>query len=202
MGKTLGVLAVMLLPGAASAASMTYCCNDNAGRKICGDTLPQICYDRAYREISPSGRVTEVEAPLTPEQRAKKDADLKAQRERAIREAEAKRKDRVLLDTYTKAEDIDARRDREIAAIEADIKRLREGEAEQVESRNKLEKQKASYGTVPKFLVEDLAMNASELANTRSLIDGKLRDIEAVKLRYAADRARYIQLSSGKADAR
>ncbi|MFT3735094.1 MAG: hypothetical protein QM776_08725 [Rhodocyclaceae bacterium] len=182
-----------------SAPARTYCCADNNGRKICGDTLPQVCYDRAYTELSGSGRaVREIAAPMTAEQRAKYDAELKAARERAIREAEAKRRDRVLLDSYARVEEIDARRDREIASVEADLKRARALETDLMTKRTALEKLKPATGQIPRDVAEDLVTNTGELAATRSVIDSKQRDIEAIRNRFEMDRTRFIELSAAK----
>lgn len=181
----------------------TYCCTDAAGHRACGDTLPQVCYERAYREVSPGGRVVrEIEAPLTSEQRSKRDAELKTQRDKAIKEAEAKRRDRVLIDSYAKVEEIDARRDREIAQIMVDLKRAKAQEADLLAARAKLEKLKPATGAIPRDIVEDLVTNTSELAATRSVIDSKQHDIDATRARFDADRNRFLELTQTPANPR
>jgi hypothetical protein len=181
----------------AQTPTRTYCCNDENGRRVCGDTLPQICYDRAYKELTGTGRtIREVGAPMTPDQRAKYDAELKAARDRAIREAEAKRRDRVLLDSYAKIEEIDARRDREIASVESDLKRARTQETELLAKRAALDKLKPATGQIPRDVAEDLVTNTGELAATRSIIDSKLRDIEAIRARFEMDRTRFLELTA------
>ncbi|GAA5165821.1 hypothetical protein [Viridibacterium curvum] len=195
----LALFAGSALAQGTTPARTTYCCADNNGRKICGDTLPQVCYDRAYTELSGSGRtMREIAAPMTAEQRAKYDAELKAARERAIREAEAKRRDRVLLDSYARVEEIDARRDREIASVEADLKRARAQETELLAKRAALEKLKPATGQIPRDVAEDLVTNSGELAATRSVIDSKQRDIEAIRTRFEMDRTRFIELSGAR----
>lgn len=180
--------------------SHTYCCTDASGRRACGDTLPQVCYERAYREVSPGGRVLrEIEAPLTSEQRSRRDAELKIQRDKAIKEAEAKRRDRVLLDSYATVEEIDARRDREIASITVDLKRAKAQEADLLATRAKLEKLKPATGAIPRDVVEDLVTNTSELAAVRSIVDSKQRDIDATRTRFEAERNRFIELTRGAA---
>jgi len=180
----------------AQTQTRTYCCTDSTGRRACGDTLPQVCYERAYREVSPGGRVVrEIEAPLTSEQRTKRDAELKAQRDKAIKEAEAKRRDRVLVDSYASVEEIDARRDREIAQITIDLKRAKAQEADLLAVRAKLEKLKPATGAIPRDVVEDIVTNTSELAAVRSIIDSKQRDIDATRMRFDADRNRFNELT-------
>ncbi len=194
--RLLTVAALMLASPIVMGQTHTYCCTDANGHRACGDTLPQVCYERAYREVSPGGRVVrEIEAPLTPEQRTKRDAELKAQRDKAIKEAEAKRRDRVLIDSYASVEEIDARGEREIAQITVDLKRAKAQEADLLAARAKLEKLKPASGAIPRDVVEDLMTNASELAAVRSIIDSKQHDIDATQARFEADRSRFMELT-------
>ena len=194
--RLLTIAALTLASPLVMGETRTYCCTDGNGHRACGDTLPQVCYERAYREVSPGGRVVrEIEAPLTPEQRSRRDADLKAQRDKAIKEAEAKRRDRVLVDSYASVEEIDARGEREIAQITVDLKRAKAQEADLLVARAKLEKLKPASGPVPRDISDDLMTNASELAAARSIIDSKQRDIDTTHARFEADRNRFIELT-------
>jgi len=194
--RLLMVVALLFASPFAFGETRTYCCTDASGHRACGDTLPQVCYERAYREVSPGGRVVrEIEAPLTSEQRSKRDAELKAQRDKAIKEADAKRRDRVLIDSYASVEEIDARRDREVASITIDLKRAKAQETDLLAARAKLEKLKPSSGAIPRDVVEDLMTNTSELAAARSIIDSKQRDIDATRARFDADRNRFVELT-------
>jgi hypothetical protein len=194
--RLLTVAALLLASPLVLGQTRTYCCTDASGRRACGDTLPQVCYERAYREVTPGGRVVrDVEAPLTSDQRTKRDAELKVQRDKAIKEAEAKRRDRVLMDSYATVEEIDARRDREVANIASDLKRAKVQEAELLQARAKLEKLKPASGAIPRDVVEDLMTNTSELSAVRSIIDSKQRDIDATRARFDADRNRFLELS-------
>lgn len=197
--RLLPLLMAFAAPLAFAQSTRVYCCADSSGQRICGDTLPQACYARAYREVAPSGRVVkEVEAPLTPEQRAQREAEIRAQKERAAREAEAKRRDRVLVDSYASVGEIDARRDKEVANIQGDITRSRVREAELIKERAKLDKLKPASGPIPRDLVDDLESNAGELAAIRSVIDSKQRDIDNAKARFEADRRRYLELTAAR----
>lgn len=194
--RLLTIAALLMASPLVLGQTRTYCCTDASGRRACGDTLPQVCYERAYREVTPGGRVVrEVEAPLTSEQRTKRDAELKVQRDKAIKEAEAKRRDRVLLDSYASVAEIDARRDREVANIASDLKRAKAQEAELLQVRAKLEKLKPATGAIPRDVVEDLMTNTAELAAVRSIIDSKQHDIDATRARFDADRNRFLELS-------
>ncbi|MFT4170974.1 MAG: hypothetical protein QM639_00335 [Rhodocyclaceae bacterium] len=200
--RAVPIVALLLASPWASAQANTpagrvYCCADAAGRRICGDTLPAACYDRAYREVSPGGRVLrDVEAPLTPEQRARRDQEIRVQRERAARDAEANRRDQVLLDSYANVGELDARRDRELANMEADLQRNRTRETELLNQRVRLEKLVPAKGAVPREISEDLGNNAAEVAATRTVIESKQRDIDLARARFDADRKRFLELTA------
>lgn len=193
--RLLLLLPMLALPAGAAAQQMTYCCVDGSGARICGDTLPPACFNRAYRVVAPSGRtVREVEAPLTPEQRARREAEQRAQREQTAREAEAKRRDQVLLDSYSSVTEIDVRRDREVTIIEAEMKQAKAREADLLASQAKLEKLKPASGPVPRDVAVDLDTVASELRAVRSVMASKQRDIDNIRNRFAQDRKRYVEL--------
>jgi len=182
--------------GVSSAyASTSYCCADASGRRTCGDILPAVCYDRAYTVMSGGRAVREVEAPLTPEQRAKKDAELRAERDRAAREAEARRRDQVLLESYSSIAELDRRRDRDVGNIEGELRGARAREADLLAQQAALFKRKPASGNVPRDVAEGLVSAESELEAVRSVILSKQRDLDQLRARFDADHTRYLQLS-------
>ena len=100
-----------------------FCCNDSAGKYVCGDTVPVACYGRAYRELGADGRtVREVEAPLTAEQRARKAAEEETARREAARQKEQQRKDQALMETYVNVEEIETMRKRALDDVRQSIR--------------------------------------------------------------------------------
>lgn len=191
------ILPLFLLPLAmpAQAQSRSLCCNDAAGHRACGDTLPQVCYDKTYFEIVGGRIVRTVDAPMTPEQRAKKDAELRAQRDKLAREAEARRRDQVLLESYATVSELDRRRDRDLGNLEGEIRASRAREADLMAQGLKLEKQIPDKGRVPKALAENIATTQAELESIRSVIAAKQREMDQMRTRFDTDRKRYIELS-------
>lgn len=191
----IALLGLMLL--SPLAKGQIFCCTDASGRRICGDTLPQACFNRGYREIGRSGKVKEVEAPLTPEQRAKRDAELKAQRDKTAAEAAARRRDQVLIESYSNLADLDKRRDRELSIVGEELKIARSRETLLLSEQARLEKQKLAAGNkASKKLLNDLESNASELSNVRMVIASKQNEFDKQKGRFDSDRKRYIELTS------
>ncbi|WP_341676598.1 hypothetical protein [Niveibacterium sp. SC-1] len=182
----------------AQTTGKSYCCTDASGLRICGDPLPAQCYNRAYREISKSGRTTnEVEAPLTPEERIKREQAAKLQREAEARMAERRRRDKVLVESYASVKDIDERRDTALGAAQKEIENLRRRERELLKEREDLDGKVAALKgrTAPKQLQEDMAANASELDALRAVIAQKQREADSIRGRFEEDRNRYIELT-------
>jgi len=177
-------------------ASTSYCCADATGHKSCGDILPAVCYDRAYTVLNGGRVVREVDAPLTPEQRAKKDAELRAQRDRAAREAEARRRDQVLLESYSSIAELDRRRDRDVGNIESELRGARAREADLLAQQATLLKRKPASGNVPRDVTDGLASTESELEGVRAVIASKQKDLDQLRARFDADHVRYLQLTS------
>ncbi len=193
---------LLILMAPASQAN-TFCCEDNNGRRICSDTLPQICFDRAYRELSPGGRVVrEVEGPLTAEQRARRDAELRAQRERLAADAAARRRDQVLLDSYASVSELDRRRDREIANVEGEVRSARSRETTLIKQLADLQKQVPAKGPTPKALSENINTIESEINAIRVVIQSKEREARAIAEKFDGDRKRYVELTETPATKR
>jgi hypothetical protein len=189
------LLLTLLCAPLAQAQTRTFCCTDARGSRSCGDSLPQACYDRAYAEILGGRTVREVEAPLTAEQRAKKDIELRAQRERLAKEAESRRRDQVLLESYASVGELDRRRDRDIGNVEGELKAARAREADLMVRQTKFEKSRPSKGAIPKVLADNIAVNASELEAIRTVINSKQREIDQLRVKFDTDRQRYLELT-------
>lgn len=201
-----GLLDALLLAGAAPAlAGNLFCCNDEGGRQVCGDILPQICYGRAYRVIGESGHtVQRVEAPLTPEQRAERAAEEKRRKQEEDARREQQRKDAALLNTYGSEKDIQLQRERAehevklaIAAAEARIVEVRkrrkgfENEAEFYRNR-----------TLPAEVDKGLRDADYEVKAQQSLIEAKTRELGALRAKYDDDLRRFQELMRRRATAR
>lgn len=196
------MLLVAALPGPLAAQGRTtYCCTDDRGKQVCSDVLPQQCYGRAYREINPAGvTVRRIDAPLTAEQRAMKEAEAKKAREEELRQTEQDRRNRALLATYASEADIDASRDRAVADIGKTIRTAEEKLAELAKRQKKLDVEAEFYkkGTPPPELKAQLRDNETDMKALQAVIESKKREIETVKARHDDDRRRYRELTEKK----
>ncbi len=199
--QSLALLTLGLAFALPAAARITCC--DVDGKRTCGDPAPQQCINRAKTVFNQGGVAKEVEAPLTVEQRASRDAEAARKKEEEQKAAEQGRKDRALLDSYTNEREIDAARDRAIADIEKNAEqaknRLEAAQAKQ----QKFDQEKEFYlkKPMPAYLKQRIDDNAAEVAAQQKALTQKDADIAAVRARFADDRQRYLKLS-GKAAAK
>ena len=195
--RDLILLALLLLPGWAAAERSTYCCVDDNGHQTCGDVLPVQCYNKAYRVIGSKGlTVRRVETPLTPEQRAQREADDQHRQaeERTLREQ--RRRDLALLETYASDKEIDAMRDR---ALRVHEQSLRELQARRVEL---LKKQKAyaaeaefyTKKPMPPELRNAIKDTEAELQGMDALVAARQQDAEATRAKFENEKQRFLDL--------
>lgn len=197
--KTSAVLLVIGLGLSLPATARIVCCDVN-GKRTCGDPPPVQCDARAKTVFSKGGVAKEVEAPLTAEQRAAREAEETRKKEEQRKAAEQARKDRALLDSYSNEKEVDAARDRSIADIEKNAEqaknRLESAQARQ----KKFEQEKEFYlkKPMPAHLKKQIEDNEAEIATQQKALAQKDVDIAAARERFEADKQRYLQLS-GKA---
>ena len=96
-----GVLLLVVSTVALAQGKGIYTCIDSKGRRITSDRPITECLDREQRELTGSGTVKRVVPPsYTAEERARIDAQKKAEEALQARLAEEKRRDRALLIRY------------------------------------------------------------------------------------------------------
>jgi DNA repair exonuclease SbcCD ATPase subunit len=204
LGSVWMLLTVAMLPAAAMAqGAMTYCCTDDGGKKVCSDVLPKQCYGRAYREINAQGVTTRrIDAPLSAEQRAQKEADAKKAKEEEVRRLEQDRKNRALLATYPTEQDIDYARDRAVADIDKAVNELQEKQAELTKRKKQLEAEAEFYKKkpMPPQLQAQMRENEAEMKVQQAAVEGKQKEIATVKSRYEEEKTRYRELTKRKAE--
>lgn len=195
-------LLLLALAGDAGAA-YTYCCTDRNGRPSCGDTLPEVCYGRAYRVIGSNGAVVrEVEAPLTPAQRAQKAAEAEKRKAEEEARREQKRQDQALLNSYGSIADIDAMAASAERGLLDAIKQSESKIGEIGKRRKKVESEAEFYRKkpMPPEVAKGLRDADAEIKAEQDTIAARQKELAAVRAKYAAERQRYLELT-GKAPA-
>lgn len=202
MNRTSALMALLLsaslIPTA--YAGKTYCCTDEHGRQNCGDSLPRECFGRAYRELSERGTLLrQVEAPLTAEQQAQRDAALTTKKKEERAAMEEKRKNQALLNTYTTEKDVDIARDRALADAESRTKEMQAKYGEAVKRKQKLEGEMEFYKkkSVPAELKEQIKVNDSEIKAQQTAIEAKKQEMDQIRARFEDEKKRYQELMRG-----
>ena len=182
-------------------AAKTYCCLDAGGRQICGDLLPQECYGRAYREINERGvTLHQIEAPLTAEQKAKREAEIKRQKEEERIALEEKRQAQMLVSTYASEQDIDFVRDRILADLDNFRKQALERHQEALKRKQQLDNEAEFYKKkpLPHELKTQIQANQAEIQAQLAVVESKQKEMEAVRAKFDQDKKRYLELVRGK----
>lgn len=187
----------------------SYRCVTKAGRKYYGSTVPPQCTGELVEALSAQGMVLfRIEPPLTPEQRAAKQAEehkaaeAEAARREAQKQAEVQaRRDRALLQTYTDESDIERVRQRALASnreaaaqVEARIAQLRQRQAQLAKQAEKY--QDASQ--MPHKFQQDVKAVAYDLSLQEQQLESRKREAAEINARYDEERRKYRALTGRK----
>lgn len=185
----------------AAAQTRIYCCDDARGRKVCGDFLPTECQGRAYEERDSRGFVSKnVEAPLTAEQQARREAEQAKKEEQKKKAAEERRRTLALLATYSSEKDINSARDRALAELNKTMKQSQQRLEEANKKKKKLDSDKEFYKgkAVPEQVKAAIRDNEKEIQAQQAAVDAKLKEMEEVRIRFAEEKKRYLELTGKK----
>jgi len=186
------IVALCMFAVACPAEALIYCCNDDSGRRVCGNPLPTVCYGRAYVKRD-GGRTEHFEAPLTAEQKAARRAEQERKQEEARLAAEEQRKLRALLATYPTETDIDRAKERAVIEGEKHLKQARE-RLEAAEKRQaELDKEAEFYrkGTMPADLAAKFRDLDKEILAARENVAARRKDIDDIKRRFDEEKERF-----------
>jgi hypothetical protein len=192
----------------------SYRCVGTDGKKYYGSTRPPQCAFVVTEGLSAQGTVLRrFDAPLTPEQRAARDAEaLKnaesiAAAEAAKREAEnaalaQKRRDQALLQTYASEKDIESVRLRALAdnmKAQDDVQRrialLKKRQDDFAKQAAAAKAGKALSDTFE----QDVKAVAYDLQLQERLLESRKREAESINAKYAEEKRKYLELTKGPA---
>ena len=185
----------------ATAQTRIFCCDDARGRKVCGDFLPTECQGRAYEERDNKGFVSKkVEAPLTAEQQARRNAEIAKKEEEKRKAGEERRRTLALLSTYSSEKDINSARDRALAELDKNMKQSQVRLEEANKKKLKLAGDKEFYKgkPLPEQVKAEIRDNEKEIGAQQAAVDAKVKEMEEVRTRFADERKRYLELTGKK----
>lgn len=191
------VLVCGLLLALPAMARITCC--DVDGKRFCGDPTPPQCLNKA-KKVFDRGVAKEIDAPLTAEQRAAREAEETRKKEEERKAAEQERRDRALMASYSSAKEIDAARKRAITEIRRNADQAQNRLDAAQKKQKKLEQEKEFYQKkpLPAALQAQIEDNEAEIAAQEKALQDKDADIAAANARFDADKERYQRLSGKK----
>jgi len=190
----LPLLLALSLP---AQAAKTYCCADEQGRQVCGDSLPRECFGRAYREVSEHGTtLRKIEAPLTAQQKEQREAEAANKKKEERAAVEENRKNQALLNTYASEKDVDLARDRALADVENSAKEVQAKSSEALKRKQKLDVEAGFYQKkpMPPELTAQIKASESEIKAQQLAMEAKKKEMEQVRTRFEEEKKRYIEL--------
>lgn len=201
--STFFLVTIALLSFHLPAAARVTCCEVD-GKRVCGDPAPPQCTSRAKTVFGKGGVTQTVEAPLTTEQRAAREAEEARKKEEEKRAQEQARRDRALLDSYASEKDFDRARDRAITAAEKNGEQLKLRLDAALKKKDQLAKEKEFYEKkpLPAKLQAQIKDNESEIAAQQKALEEKDTNIAAIRERFDAEKARYLELKGRQSDVR
>jgi len=172
---------------------------DNDGTTHYGQTIPPEYADKDHEVLNKSGRVIQTEEVMTPERRRAKEKQDAINRQKAEAALEQQRHDRTLLDTYSNVNEIDMARNRNLQQLDARINAINAYIKSANDNLAALQAEAASYEKakrkIPYSLRQDLKITQERLSQLQQDLQGPETEKTALQARFAADRARYIQLT-------
>jgi chromosome segregation ATPase len=178
------------------------CWKDKSGKVVgCGDKVPPEFEDAATKELDRRG-VTRKTTETAEEQakRAAQDEVLAKQKaEENKLQAEQRRRDSALLNTYANEKEIDQRRDRELQELDRLLGQF------QALHRNAADRHTDASGRLAKAkkpsdaLKDEVARAEADMAKLEQNMASKTKEKEDISERYAQTKKRYMDLRSGRA---
>lgn len=209
LAATAAVVAIFIVISAtvtdARAAGRIICWKDENGKVVgCGDRVPPEFQGGATKELDSQGitRKTTVTPEEAARRRAEKQELARKQAEERKRLAEQQRRDRALLATYANENEINARRDRELAQVDAQIQSLdvalknaKDRHSELEERRKIAEKNEEQAKSLP-ALRQELEKTGAEQRRLQARIAGREKDMQAIRARFEEQKQRFRRLTN------
>ena len=175
---------------------------DDKGTTHYGETIPPEYADKDRVELNQAGRVIKNEEVVTPERRRAKELEDTKKRDDENVVLEQRRHDRTLLNTYSNVKEIDQARIRSVQQIDASINVLNSYIKTANDNLLGLQKEADGYTNanrkIPASLEEDLQEAQARLAKLQHDAEKPNAEKAALEARFAADKARYMDLTGKK----
>jgi chromosome segregation ATPase len=174
-------------------------CRDESGQWHYGDDAAAACSNTKVIEMTSSGRTKKViDAPPSASDLDEfRKKQMEAQQAKAA-EAEQKKHDKTLLDTYAVEDDIIYARDRQVAqlnnSIQSGEETLKSLTAVRDRMRAAATEEKEAKGSVSKNTMANLERAEKQVEQHTENLDRKRKEVAEIRQRFEADLQRYREL--------
>lgn len=184
------------------ASAKLYKWVDNDGVTHYDEVIPPEYANKSRVELNKDGRVVKDREILTPEQRLSRDqADARKHAQEQLA-TDQQRHDKTLINTYSNTQEIDLARQRSLQQIDARINvistSLKSASDNLAELQNEADGYAKRNREIPDSLKTDLQNAKARLDKLNKDMEKPLAEKAAIDARYAADKARYIELTGKK----
>jgi len=193
------ILVAVVLACAAlrDAHAGTYKWTDDKGVVHYADKMPADAVNRANVQLDAQGMALKKTdaAPTLDQLRAKAD-DVDKQRQTARERQDSERRDRALLSSYTREDDIELARTRALATVDGQLQSARIYSAQLTRRQQELLEKKIAGGSkgVAPAVERELESIDSELAKTNETMALRKKEAVAIAARYDGDKQRWREL--------
>jgi hypothetical protein len=172
---------------------------DENGQTHFGDKIPTQYLDKGHKELNEQGAtVKKVDAAPTEEelQELKRQAKIKKEEEKRIKES--KKRDRVLLDTYTTERDLIAARDARLDAVGSQLQLsesiIQDAERNLEQTKNQIAAIKAQGKEVPKNISDKITKDKKQLATYKKAAKGHQERKQKIMVQFESYIKRFREL--------
>ena len=193
------VTTLLFCIGLSPQAATIKCWTNKEGVRECGTMVPPEFAQQGHEEINKQGRVVnEKDRAKTQEEleAEKKQATIDQEKQQAV--ADRAKKDKILLDVYTKVEDIEKVLQDNIKAIQARItltkSQIQKTQAD-LDKRIQSAAEAESSGKAPNdALLNDIEKLRQRIKNNENIIAEREKEIETTRASFNADIERFKEL--------
>lgn len=203
MKHSLLAFSLLLALGTIAEAKSVYRYTDDKGTTVLNSVLPPEVVPRGYTVLNEQGQVLEVVPPARTKEQLEADK-IAGEKAKAVEKArlEARKRDAMLLASFTNMEDITRARDNQLAAIdvsisvaEGNIARLK-GQLENLQARAADFERRGQ--AVPAAITADIAASLRQIEESEGFIGGKRGEQDILRKRFEGDIVRFQELHAAR----
>lgn len=188
---------------AAQAQAAIVCWTDKSGKVVgCGDRVPPEYQDNASKELNQRGiTVKTTPRALTPEQKKAQLAELERKQAEVKKADEQRRQDKALLASYTTAQEIDLKRERDVQILDSHIEslqsNLKAANYRLADWRNRMDQYRKRNAPVPTMIQEEIKRIDAEKVKIQNEIAQRRKEVAAAHQMYDELKKRFVELKGG-----